>query len=935
MNTSAIPQSRDRIQEMPNTRYTDAPLLHPNLFLGSLQLLGWLFFRPTAWRNHIIRMSPGLHPDFCLAVLTPTQWRDRQVQRLLVQCYVVWTIMLAFFIASILYLLDGPEHLLLGITFGVLSSIVFNLALGTTCSVAGGLLGSFIGGVGVGVGMGMAGGVSHGIAGGVVVDNMLSGVTIGVGIGITGDVMATLSGGRMTHNRSNSFFPQIGSIIIGVVVSGIAYSIVYSVLNAVSNSVIGGIGCALMYGVLFSITTYLRTTRLWFVLATGVIFGVLGGVTEGTMFHLQQPVFTGIIGGVLGGISGGVWLSAFFVLATVLSRRVGGSWAGAAASAFGLTGIFITDLMLNNRPVTMLDMFLGLACTLAGLTLTWWRPIVFYPFLAAWNTLLYHADLRRSHQQPSLLRWHVAFWDEFQRLPLAGLDDHLLLVLERNPAEGLAAMEYLARSHQRWAAQSAQIELDARLLEHCPSVAAMSTIAAQLVVGDLTGPANALLRSFSRISQDVAAALRLVNPYHQRLALRAIEDQLDGLLRELTRSSEPYALRFRPIVTHWHRLVAEQHQLLALTAEQRQEIDNPYVVGLPLSAQQAIFVGRTGISRQIESLLLDRQCPPLLLYGQRRIGKTSLLNNLGRLLPHDIVPLFIDLQGPVALATSHAGLLAALVRAMRLAAQHERALTLPPLPAAELMADPFPRFDVWLDATEQVLAHRTALLMLDEFEVLESFLAEGSFDERAVLGMLRHMIQHRPRLKILLAGSHTLGEVQRWASYLINVQVIPISYLSEAETQQLVEHPVQDFALRYTPEASAAVFALTRGHPALVQLLCTAIIEGKNRQPPEHRRHVGRADVAAVIPEALQRGSFFFADIERNQTDAAGRALLRALAQQGEGAVLPMAAIAQMLPEEAALVVANLLRRELIEAVAGGYRFNVELIRRWFLEFGS
>jgi len=651
------------------------------------------------------------------------------------------------------------------------------------------------------------------------------------------------------------------------------------------------------------------------------------------MLHLQQPVFTGVIGGVLGGISGGVWLSAFFVLATVLSRRVGGTWAGAAASAFGLNGIFIADLMLNNVSITIVDTFLGLGCTLAGLTLTWWRPIVFYPFIAAWNTMLYHTDLRRPADRPSLLHRHVAFWDEFQRLPLAGLDDHLLLVLERNPAEGQAAMEYLARGHQRWAAQAAQVELDARLLERCPTVAAISTVAAQLVVGDLTGPANALLRSFSRISQDVAAALRLVNIYHQRLALRAIEDQLDGLLRELTRSSEPYAQRFRPIVIHWHRLVADQHQLLALTAEQRQEIDNPYVVGLPLSAQQAIFVGRTDISRQIESLLLDRQCPPLLLYGQRRIGKTSLLNNLGRLLPHDIVPLFIDMQGPVALAASHAGLLAALVRAMQLAAQHERALTLPPLPAAELAADPFPRFDAWLDAAEQVLAHRTALLMLDEFEVLESFLAEGSFDERAVLGMLRHMIQHRPRWKILLAGSHTLDEVQRWASYLINVQVIPIGYLSVAETRQLVEQPIQDFALRYTPEASAAVFALTRGHPALVQLLCTAIIEGKNRQPSEQRRRVDRADVAAVIPQALQRGSFFFADIEHNQTDAAGRALLRALAQQGEGAVVPMAAILQILPDGAAPVVTNLLRRELIEAVAGGYRFNVELIRRWFLQF--
>jgi hypothetical protein len=88
--------------------------------------------------------------------------------------------------------------------------------------------------------------------------------------------------------------------------------------------------------------------------------------------------------------------------------------------------------------------------------------VLLYPFLTAWNLLLYHADERRSGNRPSLLRWHSAFWDEFQRLPLLGLDQHLILVAERNPVEGQAATEYLATSRQRWAAQRAQSELDAR-----------------------------------------------------------------------------------------------------------------------------------------------------------------------------------------------------------------------------------------------------------------------------------------------------------------------------------------------------------------------------------------------------------------------------------------------------------------------------------------
>ncbi|MEE8390039.1 MAG: hypothetical protein V3S14_04485 [Anaerolineae bacterium] len=107
-------------------------------------------------------------------------------------------------------------------------------------------------------------------------------------------------------------------------------------------------------------------------------------------------------------------------------------------------------------------------------------------------------------------------------------------------------------------------------------------------------------------------------------------------------------------------------------------------------------------------------------------------------------------------------------------------------------------FDEWLDQVEQVLGQNTALLALDEFEALDGALAKGHFDETAVMGMLRHLIQHRPRFKVLLAGSHTLDDLQRWSSYLINVQVVHIGYLEEDETRQLVEQPVKDFALRAT-----------------------------------------------------------------------------------------------------------------------------------------
>lgn len=98
--------------------------------------------------------------------------------------------------------------------------------------------------------------------------------------------------------------------------------------------------------------------------------------------------------------------------------------------------------------------------------------------------------------------------------------------------------------------------------------------------------------------------------------------------------------------------------------------------------------------------------------------------------------------------------------------------------------------------------------------------------------------------------------------------------------------------------------------------------------------HLSR-DVEQVVPEALSSGSvFFFADIERNQVNADGLELLRFLAEKGEGATISKKVLSRQFPDNLDSSLNLLLRRELIEQVGDGYRFQVELIRRWFAKEG-
>jgi hypothetical protein len=487
---------------------------------------------------------------------------------------------------------------------------------------------------------------------------------------------------------------------------------------------------------------------------------------------------------------------------------------------------------------------------------------------------------------------------------------------------------------------SRQDEANIRLLEACVTAEDIASAHRKLTVPESRRDAlSTFMRTFAGVSQDVQAALAQDTAYTQREALGGAKERLDGLYLDLTVGVQaqgdeafyvPVTEQLQPISARWLEIVSDRIRSLAETTEQLQEIDSPYIVGVPLGEQQQVFIGRSDISTRIQNLLRDRGSPSLLLYGQRRMGKTSLLYNLGRLLPTSIVPLLVDLQGPPAQSESSAGFLYQLAAAMTDSARRQRDVGALPPSRESFSGDPFSRFYEWLDEFDHAIQGRTALLMLDEFEALDRAFTAGRLDGDEILSMLRHLIQHRPQFKVLLAGSHTLDEFERWSSYLINVQVVKVGYLREEEARLLVEAPVPGFALRYDPIAASRVLDLTRCHPFLLQLLCAEIVVLKNEQPPARRRQATLEDVEEAVPRALQSGTLFFSDIEHNQVDQSSLALLRLIAAREERTFARKGHLRKEFDGDFDAALGTLTRRELIEPARGGYRCQVELIRRWF-----
>ena len=114
-------------------------------------------------------------------------------------------------------------------------------------------------------------------------------------------------------------------------------------------------------------------------------------------------------------------------------------------------------------------------------------------------------------------------------------------------------------------------------------------------------------------------------------------------------------------------------------------------------------------------------------------------------------------------------------------------------------------------------------------------------------------------------------------------------------------------------------------------MLCYEIVELKNRRPAEQRRLVTPQDVEDCVAQALRTGDFFFSDMA-NQAGPGGVAALQLIAAAGPGGGLAPAVLAGALGDQAGEAIELLLRRDVIELDGDRYRFQVELIRRWFAQ---
>lgn len=264
-------------------------------------------------------------------------------------------------------------------------------------------------------------------------------------------------------------------------------------------------------------------------------------------------------------------------------------------------------------------------------------------------------------------------------------------------------------------------------------------------------------------------------------------------------------------------------------------IANPYVVGRPLTGgSAALYVGRDDVFAWLAENLVGSARPnALLLYGQRRIGKTSTLYQItegerGWPLRQGERPFktaYVDLQRLAGRPTDE--WLRRLARDICHRVNTSMLdRSLPDSPVAGESA--YAVFDRCLDRLEQTLPDdHLILLAIDELEQLRAGIDAGTLSPE-LLPYLRAQIQHRERIVFLLCGSPALLE-EFWRPIIDLTARQQLAALTYEQTLALIRRPVEGL-LTYEAAAEEAIWQLSAGHPFLVQTLCHRLVSLANRR---------------------------------------------------------------------------------------------------------
>lgn len=354
-----------------------------------------------------------------------------------------------------------------------------------------------------------------------------------------------------------------------------------------------------------------------------------------------------------------------------------------------------------------------------------------------------------------------------------------------------------------------------------------------------------------------------------------------------------------------------------------QTIPNPYVVGTPVRSA-SMFYGRVEDLRWIDERLTQPGNEMILLYGQRRIGKTSLLHQIrNQRDTGTILPVFVDTHGLLPMLHSDHDFYAGLVRTI------SREL---PMALGERGTDgrTAEHLLAIIHSLNLQFPARPVVLLFDEIDALDMKMRDGTLSA-AVTSFLGSILESDCRVSVIASGSSD-GSRQGgpfWSVLAPKSIGRRIGLLSRAEALRLITEPVGG-QIEFAENLPDRIVRLSGGHPYYAQTFCQRLVDALN----ERHTRVASVEILTQVTDQLLiepplplddlwKGStplqcWIMAELARMLSDPDAASTADAFMVASEHS--PTAIVAEL---------RRLAASEILEESSGQYRFPVDFMRLW------
>jgi len=586
-------------------------------------------------------------------------------------------------------------------------------------------------------------------------------------------------------------------------------------------------------------------------LALGLAGGLAGGLAKGLALGLAGGLASGLALGLAGGLAGG--------LAFGLALGLAGGLAGGLALglAFGLALGLAGGLAFGLAEGLAEGLAFGLGFV-SAFYIGQFR-LIFYPF--------YWFGIIRRHSITN----NPYINDEGIWLPLPWVKNALRREADTNHELAFRFVNFLLRYRQLQYAFAAELSHIATAARWKSALRLNAALFQDIRFLDEDTPkswqkhmpSSAWRKAVSSIQDALLAAenqtavvLRL--DYYE-MAAAEIEKFQDIHKYESFKGKEAYYA----VIEHWKKVMS--NQLLEVGAEVKKVesvSSNPYSKGLALSPKRKgtvpLFLDRDDIKERLTlKIQTSLAMPTLQIIGQRRVGKTSLLNFLPNMLPPSFVVATLDAQsmsGELSVPKWFREWRAKVVAQMGLYEPEDWLV-----PEDWLQAwDDFAEFLV--QAAEN--SKRRIILVMDEYDEDQGFHGALRQDVRrgeALLARMRSFSQDQVWVVFMFVGATYFSDLPepKMSKYFVHAHIERVEYLSREASLKLIERPIPNFELRYDAGVPEKIYELTVGHPHLLQSICSDLVDYANNKK---KNPVGFSDLEIVIRDQIvMKGEMPFA----------------------------------------------------------------------------